>query len=65
MEQKKQIEELREDRVVRIMSKDIEGKMSVYSGLTKIKGISWSFSNAICNLLGIDKKRKIWNFKSI
>ena len=55
----KQIGELREDRVVRIMSKDIEGKMNIYAGLTKIKGVSWSFSNAICNSLGIDKKRKI------
>ena len=59
MEQKQQIGELREDRVVRILSKDIEGKMSVYSGLAKIKGVSWSFSNAICNSLGIDKKKKI------
>lgn len=46
-------------KVVRILSKDIEGNESVYSGLTKIKGISWSFSNAICNTLKIDKKRKI------
>ena len=30
-----------EDRVVRILSKDIEGKTKIYSGLTKIKGISW------------------------
>jgi small subunit ribosomal protein S13 len=48
-----------EERVVRILSKDIEGKMSVYSGLTKIKGVSWSLANAICKKLGIDKKRKI------
>ncbi|MFA4952641.1 MAG: 30S ribosomal protein S13 [Candidatus Pacearchaeota archaeon] len=59
MEIKNQLVEAREDRVVRIMSKDIEGKMSVYSGLAKIKGISWGFSNAICNSLGLDKKRKI------
>ncbi len=59
MEPKQQIGEAREDRVVRVMSKDIEGKMSVYSGLSKIKGISWGFSNAICNSLKIDKKRKI------
>lgn len=48
-----------EERIVRILAKDIEGKMTVYSGLTKIKGISWGLSNAICNLLGIDKRRKI------
>lgn len=50
-----------EDRLVRILSKDIEGKMTIYAGLTKIKGISWSFANAICKKLGIDKKRKIGN----
>ncbi|MEK6917478.1 MAG: 30S ribosomal protein S13 [Nanoarchaeota archaeon] len=48
-----------EGRVVRILSKDIEGKMKMYVGLTKIKGISWSLSNAICRKLGIDKNRKI------
>jgi len=45
--------------IVRIVSTDIPGNCTVYHGLTKIKGISWSFSHAICNVLGIDKKRKI------
>ncbi len=48
-----------EERLVRILSKDIEGKLNVYVGLTKIKGISWSMSNALCKLLNLDKKRKI------
>ena len=48
-----------EGRVVRILSKDIEGKMTVYSGLTKIKGISWALSNAVCKKLKIEKRRKI------
>ncbi|MBD3247653.1 30S ribosomal protein S13 [Candidatus Pacearchaeota archaeon] len=48
-----------EKKVLRILSKDIEGGMTLYSGLTKIKGISWSMSNAICKKLGLDKKRKI------
>ncbi len=48
-----------ENRIVRILSKDIEGGMNVYTGLTKIKGISWAVSNAICQKLGIDKYRKI------
>lgn len=48
-----------EERVVRIMSEDIEGRMSLLSGLTKIKGISWSFSNAVCHVLKMDKKRQI------
>lgn len=48
-----------EERIVRILSKDIEGSMSTYTGLTKVKGISWGLSNAICNKLGIDKNKKI------
>jgi len=54
-----QQEEKREERVVRILSEDIEGKMTIYSGLTKIKGISWALSKAICEKLGIDRKKKI------
>jgi len=46
-------------RIVRILSKDIEGNMTVYAGLSTIKGISWAFSNAICLSLGIDKRKKI------
>jgi small subunit ribosomal protein S13 len=48
-----------EERLVRLLSKDIEGKLNVYVGLTKIKGISWSMANAICKILKLDKKRKI------
>lgn len=60
MEQEiKQEQKKSEERVVRILSKDIEGKMKVYAGLAKIKGISWMFSNAICKKLKIDKNRKI------
>lgn len=51
--------EREEEKVVRILSEDIDGGMKVYAGLTKIKGISWTFSNAICNALKIDKNRKI------
>ena len=50
-----------EDRVVRIMSTDIEGKMKVYPGLTKIKGSSWTLSNAVCKKLKIDKTKTIGN----
>ncbi|MDD5699606.1 MAG: 30S ribosomal protein S13 [Candidatus Nanoarchaeia archaeon] len=47
------------ERIVRILSKDIEGGMTLYAGLAKIKGISWAFSNALCKSLGIDKAKKI------
>lgn len=48
-----------EEKIVRILSKDIEGGMKIYVGLTKIKGVSWGLSNATCIKLGIDKNRKI------
>jgi ribosomal protein S13 len=48
-----------EQKLIRILSKDIEGNLSVYVGLTKIKGISWSISNAICKVLGINKSKKV------
>lgn len=56
---KKPVEEKREERVVRILSRDIEGKMKLYPGLTKIKGVSWGISNAVCKILGIDKNKRI------
>lgn len=52
-----------EARLIRIMQKDIEGNMSVYSGLTKIKGVSWSLANAVCKKLGIEKNRKTGSLK--
>jgi len=48
-----------EEKIIRILSKDIEGGMKVYPGLTKIKGVSWSLANAVCKILSIDKTRKI------
>lgn len=48
-----------EGRVVRILSKDIEGKMNLYAGLATIKGISWAMANAICKALNLDKQKKI------
>ena len=44
---------------VRILDTDIPINKNVYVGLTKIKGISFTLSNAICNYLGIDKFKKI------
>ena len=57
MEQK--IDKKVEERIVRILSTDIEGGMKIFPGLTKIKGISWAVSNAICKNLDMDKNRKI------
>jgi len=61
MEQKIQSDKRSDDRMIRLLSTDIEGRTKIYPGLTKIKGISWSFSNAICKSLKLDKNRKIGN----
>jgi len=45
--------------IIRIMQTDISGDKQLHVGLTKIKGVSWSFSNALCYKLGIDKKKKV------
>ncbi|OGJ13368.1 30S ribosomal protein S13 [Candidatus Pacearchaeota archaeon RBG_19FT_COMBO_34_9] len=59
MEKPKIDKEKYEERIVRVLSKDIEGKLKIYVGLTKIKGISWSLANAICKALNLDKNKKI------
>ena len=59
MEQAQKTEEEKyKERMIRILSEDIEGGMTVYAGLTRIKGISWSLANAVCKVLKIDKNRK-------
>jgi len=40
--------------LVRILGKDIRGDIKLIVGLTKIKGISWAFANAVCGILKID-----------
>ncbi len=55
----KQTTQKSNERIVRILSKDIEGGMKVYPGLTKIKGVSWALSNAACIILQIPKTKKI------
>ncbi len=66
MEQKEKINTetgKEKERIVRILSKDIEGKMKIYPGLTKIKGVSWAFSNAVCHALNLDKNRLVGSLK--
>jgi len=46
-------------RLIRILQTDIPGNKNLYTGLTKIKGVSWAISNATCILLGYDKNKKI------
>jgi len=59
MEKEQKQDKKYEERIIRIASKDISGGLKVYTGLTKIKGISWSLANIICKKLNMDKNRKI------
>ena len=43
---------------VRIANTDLDGNKHLCNSLTKIKGISFMFSNAICNASGIQKTKK-------
>ena len=47
------------ETLVRIMGNDIPGSRSVFIGLTRIKGGSWSISNIACVKLSIPKTKKI------
>ncbi len=48
-----------EETLIRILSTDIPGNKKVFAGLTRVKGISWSFSNALCTSLKINKQKKV------
>jgi len=52
-------EKVSEERLVRILAADIPGNKKIDVGLIRIKGVSWSFSNAVCKILKIDKNRRI------
>lgn len=43
--------------LIRIMSADIPGNKRLVYGLTRIKGVSYSFANAVCNSLKINPEK--------
>jgi len=45
--------------LLRIAGQDIPTNKNIFTGLTMIKGISWSLSNAICLHLGLKRETKI------
>jgi small subunit ribosomal protein S13 len=61
VEKEKKIPEKEEyhESLTRILGYDIPGNKSVFIGLTRIKGVSWAISNALCLKTGIDRKKKI------
>ena len=45
--------------IVRIMQTDIPGNKKILTGLTYLKGVSWSVSNAVCKKLNLNPDKKI------
>ena len=58
-EPKKQRPEEKHETLVRILGYDIDGGRPLYSGLTRIKGVSWSVSNAVCKKLGLNPATRV------
>src|SRR3989344_3184041 len=58
-EKPKYVQEDDHEELIRIMGYDIKGSKNIYTGLTKIKGVSWSVSNAICKALNLPRSKKI------
>lgn len=61
-EQKKKFahhEEEREESLIRISGYDIPGSKNLYAGLTRVKGVGWAISNAVCLKLGFPKDKKV------
>ncbi|HDL02401.1 MAG TPA: 30S ribosomal protein S13 [Candidatus Pacearchaeota archaeon] len=64
MVEEKNYKQKKEEHVVlvRVLGKDIRGDIKINSALTKINGISWGLSNAVCKILGLDRTRYIQDF---
>ena len=64
MEDKKKKYMKKEEDVtlVGVLGKDIRGDIKIKSALTKINGISWAVSNAVCKILELDKEKRIQDF---
>lgn len=46
-------------QIVRIINADIPGNKQIYYALTQVTGISYSFSNAVCSVMNLEKTKKI------
>lgn len=44
--------------IIRIANTDLNGDKDIYNALRKIRGVSFMFSNAICNYLNLNKNKK-------
>ena len=47
--------------IVRVVDRDVSGHTSVLLALTKVRGADFMLANAVCEVLGFDKKDKVGN----
>jgi small subunit ribosomal protein S13 len=52
-------EEETEEVLVRVAGYDIPGSKKLMAGLTRVKGVGWSMSNAACLKLGFSRDKKV------
>lgn len=59
MGEKKNYKQRKEEDIVlvRVLGKDIRGDIKIGSALTKVSGISWTLSNAVCKILNLDREQ--------
>ncbi|MBD3259497.1 30S ribosomal protein S13 [Candidatus Woesearchaeota archaeon] len=47
------------NQLVRIVNVDLDGSKSIFYALPKIKGVSYTFANAVLKLAGIERHKKV------
>lgn len=45
--------------IVRVANTDLDGKKQLKQALLKVKGVSYTYSNMVCTLSGVDKNKRI------
>jgi small subunit ribosomal protein S13 len=59
IQEKKKQEQQYYESLIRVSGYDLPGNKNIYTALTRIKGISWAVSNAICHKLGFPPSKKV------
>ena len=59
VEQERKEEKKELASIVRIVQTDIPGDKRLLVGLTYIKGVSWTISNAVCKILKLDPSLRV------
>ncbi len=49
-------------QIIRIVNTDLKGETNTFFALSQIYGVSYSFSNAVCNYLKLDRRKPIGSY---